>query len=175
MPQQQQSFGGFGGGFGGFGGFGGYGMPQQRGFGGFGGYGMPQQQMGGFGGYGMPQQRAESGASNLANAYQQFQAAQGQPGLGGSQSASQSAAPQPMTQPLPPQQEGRIDPNTYTRSPFNLEGGQQAPMDQMQRQQQLMSLAQMPGNPYAQQMRQEDPRMQAMRNMQRMRFGGYGF
>ena len=33
---------------------------------------------------------------------------------------------------------------------------------------------QMPSNPYAQQVRQEDPRMQAMRMMQRMRFGGGG-
>jgi hypothetical protein len=33
---------------------------------------------------------------------------------------------------------------------------------------------QMPPNPYAQQVRQEDPRMQAMRMMQRMRFGGGG-
>lgn len=37
-----------------------------------------------------------------------------------------------------------------------------------------LSQPQMPSNPYAQQMRQEDPRMQAMRNMQRMRFGGGG-
>lgn len=33
---------------------------------------------------------------------------------------------------------------------------------------------QMPPNPYAQQVRQEDPRMQAMRMMQRMNFGGGG-
>jgi hypothetical protein len=33
---------------------------------------------------------------------------------------------------------------------------------------------QRPPNPYAQQVRQEDPRMQAMRMMQRMRFGGGG-
>jgi hypothetical protein len=37
-----------------------------------------------------------------------------------------------------------------------------------------LSQPQMPSNPYSQQMRQEDPRMQAMRNMQRMRFGGGG-
>jgi hypothetical protein len=58
-----------------------------------------------------------------------------------------SSAPQPMARPLPPQQE--------------------APINQVQ-------YAQMPGNPYAQQMRQEDPRMQAMRYMQRMNFGGGG-
>jgi hypothetical protein len=37
-----------------------------------------------------------------------------------------------------------------------------------------LSQPQMPPNPYAQQVRQEDPRMQAMRMMQRMRFGGGG-
>jgi hypothetical protein len=37
-----------------------------------------------------------------------------------------------------------------------------------------LSQPQMPSNPYAQQIRQEDPRMQAMRMMQRMRFGGGG-
>ena len=37
-----------------------------------------------------------------------------------------------------------------------------------------LSQPQMPSNPYAQQTRQEDPRMQAMRMMQRMRFGGGG-
>jgi len=56
-------------------------------------------------------------------------------------------------------------------------GGQQSPMDQMQRYQQMMQQmgqrAAMPGNPYAQQISQEDPRMQMMRNMQRMRFGGF--
>ena len=46
------------------------------------------------------------------------------------------------------------------------------PQYQTQRQQQMTQ--QMPGNPYAQQMRQEDPRMQAMRYMQRMNFGGGG-
>ena len=37
-----------------------------------------------------------------------------------------------------------------------------------------LSQPQMPPNPYAQQVRQEDPRMQAMRMMQRMNFGGGG-
>ncbi len=37
-----------------------------------------------------------------------------------------------------------------------------------------LSQQQMPPNPYAQQVRQEDPRMQAMRMMQRMNFGGGG-
>ena len=186
MPQQQM------GGFGGFGG--GYGMPQQQ-MGGFnqmprqqqesGGYGIPQQQQGGYNqmnrtpslnldairqsglgdefgasqaaaqaatlqSMGMPQQSSmlgginqmgggsqsaamQQGGSDAARLYEQFQASQrmgqGQPGPGGSQSASQSAAPQQAT---------------------------------------------MPGNPYAQQMRQEDPRMQAMRYMQRMNFGGGG-
>jgi hypothetical protein len=42
-----------------------------------------------------------------------------------------------------------------------------------QAQDQMMQQQQMPPSPYSQQMRQEDPRMQFMRNMQRMRFGGF--
>lgn len=69
---------------------------------------------------------------------------QGTQSAGGQMDGSSA---QQMTRPLPPQQE--------------------APINQVQ-------YAQMPGNPYAQQIRQEDPRMQAMRMMQRMRFGGGG-
>jgi hypothetical protein len=164
MPQQ-----GFGGGFG---------MPQQ-GFGG--GFGMPQQGFGGgFGGFGMPQQRQQDmftpqvmvqppppqqPNADASRPFEQFLAAQrmsqGQPGPGGSQSASQSAAPQ---------QGGSSEgPSQIAGAPSNQ---MQQMMQQVGQQAAMQPRNAVSGNPYSQQMSQEDPRMQAMRYMQRMRFGG---
>jgi hypothetical protein len=66
---------------------------------------------------------------------------------------------QPMTQPLPPQQ-----PNPMQSNPMQ----QPTPMQQAAPQM-PMRAPMMPQAPNAQQVRPEAPRMQAMRNMQRMR------
>jgi hypothetical protein len=155
MPQQQQGFGGFGGGFsmpqqqqnfGGFGGFGGgFSMPQQQqNFGGFGGFGMPQQQ--GFGGYGMLQQQGFGGYGMPQQGFNQMQ---------------------PRVQPTPPQQQqGGSNGGMYQIAGAPLNEMQQ--FEKKMRQQQQLQTGQILGNPYSQQMGQEDPRMQAMRNLQQM-------
>lgn len=90
---------------------------------------------------------------------------------GGSQSATPQFMPPAMEPrlmpPEPPAPENIVQYAQMQGSPTRLN-----PMKMQQMEEQR--LAQMPGNPYAQQIRQEDPRMQAMRMMQRMRFGGGG-
>lgn len=204
MPQQQMGYGGgFGGQMQGFGmpqqqqGFGNTfarTMPPQQDFG---GYGMPQQQQGyggGFGGqmgFGMPQQRQQDmfmpRVSQMAP--QDFQ----------SQAASQAAALQSMGM---PQSEGGMDagmgeynrisaernmaaraaqanqpPATASQLGNMLRGSFQQQANQMMQ----PVLGQPGGNlvgggqqPMMQQVRQEDPRMQAMRMIQQMRFGNSG-
>jgi hypothetical protein len=160
MPQQQQ--GGFGGGF----------QPSRQRF-----NQMPQQQMGyggGFGGqmqgfdggYGMPQQRQQPpmlqpgsvsniSAGGLSREYlDRMREAESQPQRLNGPSTDMNAMMDPFRQ----QANQMMQPALGQPGGSLVGGGQQ----------------QMPSNPYAQQVRQEDPRMQAMRMMQRMRFGGGG-
>jgi hypothetical protein len=91
----------------------------------------------------------QQAGSDAARLYEQFQSAQGmgkgRPGID-----------YPMVLPMPPQD------NRPAQT--QIPEGAQVSMARPQR---------LP-NPYAQQVRQEDPRMQAMRMMQRMNFGGGG-
>jgi hypothetical protein len=101
--------------------------------------------------------------------------------------------PRPMTQPMAPQQAGSDAARLYEQfqSAQGMGKGrpgidypmvsQREPVRDYDRPQVSQrepvrdyDRPQMPANPYAQQTRQEDPRMQAMRMMQRMRFGGGG-
>jgi len=193
MPQQQ--------GFGGFGGFGGYGMPQQQqGFGGFGGgYGMSQQ--GGFGQI-TPQQNSpvrqsfeqfiasggpRGAGAGFFNALQGGQASPQEEQAPQTQSDSLlqryrlAQQQQPMVQPRAPQQAEQDIPQ-IARAPQQAEQAipqiAGAPLDKAQQYQKEMRqryqqrMGQISGNPYSQQLGQEDRRMEAMRKLQQMNLGG---
>ena len=180
MPQQQQ--GGFGGQQGGFGNTFARTMPPQQGFGGgFDPGGVrstpvtpPRQQ--GFGsslgsflggqGFNMPQQRQQDMFTP------QIGRRGPQQDFGQSQAASQVVA-QPGGNLLGGAFFGGGSQPVLGTPGGNLVGGMDPRMLRPNVNRSL-SQQQMPPNPYAQQVRQEDPRMQAMRMMQRMRFGGGG-
>jgi hypothetical protein len=100
------------------------------------------------------------------------------------QSISFAQPPRPMTQPMAPQQAGSDAARLYEQfqsaqalQPQVLPAQTQIPEGaqvSLARPNKYPDQGRMPSNPYAQQTRQEDPRMQAMRMMQRMRFGGGG-
>ena len=101
---------------------------------------------------------------------------------------------QPMVQPTPPQQQveqatpqrlisggpvsDQMQPMVQPPAPQQVEqaNSQLSPARQyinaMQQRQQQKRMGQISGSPYSQQVGQEDPRMQAMRNMQMMNLGG---
>ena len=192
MPQQR-GFGGFGGG---------YGMPQQQ-MGGFnqmprqqqesGGYGIPQQQQGGY------NQMNRTPSLNLDAIRQSGLGDE----FGASQAAAQAAALQSMGMPqseggmdagMGAYNQASAARNMAERERFNAAqtqanpanlanayqdmlrgmGGAGSGSQSAAPQPMVMPQPMMPPNPYSQQMRQEDPRMQAMRYMQRMNFGGGG-
>lgn len=74
----------------------------------------------------------------------------------------------PMVQPTPPQQQAERAIPQIAGAPLN-------PMERyqkMMRQQQQQRMGEISGNPYSQQLGQEDRRMEAMRKMQQMNLGG---
>ena len=188
MPPQQ----GFGGGFGGQqGGFGNVArphvMPRQQQQGGFGGGFGGQQGFGG--GFGMPQQRQQPpmlqpgsvsniSAGGLSREYlDRMRAAESQPQRLNGPSTDMNTVMDPFRQQVNQMMQqrgigGGSQPVLGTPG-GNLVGGMDPRMLRPNVNRPLPQ-QQMPPNPYAQQVRQEDPRMQAMRMMQRMNFGGGG-
>lgn len=180
MPQQQMGYGGgFGGQMQGFGG--GYGMPQRR-----------QQDMFTPQVSRLPPPEQDFGQSQLA-AQDAAMRSLGMPTSNEvdytdprrGQSINIAQPPRPMTQPMPPQQAGSDAARLYEQfqSAQGMGGQPKRSQDDMfTPQPQTFPMEpvrdydrpQTLPNPYAQQTRQEDPRMQAMRMMQRMRFGGGG-
>jgi hypothetical protein len=198
MPQQQ----GFGGGYGmpqqqGFGNTFARTMPPQQGFGG--GYGMPQQRQQDMftpqvsrlpppeQDFGQSQLAAQDAALRSMGMPTSNEVDYTDPRRG--QSINIAQPPRPMTQPMAPQQAGSDAARLYEqfqsaqgmggqpkRSQDDMLTPQVSPREPVRDYDRPQTFPQqtMPSNPYAQQTRQEDPRMQAMRMMQRMRFGGGG-
>jgi len=191
--------GGFGGGFGGQqGGFGGgFGMPQQQqGFGG--GYGMPQRPMYGGDTPMAPQQRdpmrpmvsqmapeqtqqsaTPAPSTDMRAMMDPFRQQANQ--MMAAQNAALASRGMPTSDALnvaqPPKQQPQAQTNQPSATPSQLYDALRG-MDPRALQpnvNRLPTQPQTPPNPYAQQVRQEDPRMQAMRMMQQMRFGGGGY
>ena len=74
----------------------------------------------------------------------------------------------PMVQPTPPQQQAERAIPQIAGAPLNPAERYQ----KMMRQQQQQRMGEISGNPYSQQLGQEDRRMEAMRKMQQMNLGG---
>jgi hypothetical protein len=74
---------------------------------------------------------------------------------------------QPMVQPTPPQQQVEQAIPQIAGAPLDAMGQYQKMMRQQQQ-----KMGQISGNPYSQQLGQEDRRMEAMRRMQQMNLGG---
>jgi hypothetical protein len=127
------------------------------------GFGAPQTMQGGLasllGGFGPMPSPTQGGFDPRANTISgSFNPATGVYTPGTQPMPSMPFPAQPMTQPVPPPQQ----PMTYPMAP-------QQPMTQPVPPPQTLTPSPMPGAPNMQQVRSEAPRMQAARNMQRMR------
>jgi hypothetical protein len=186
MPQQQQGFGNtFA-----------RTMPPQQGFGG--GYGMPQRPMYGGDTPMAPQQRdpmrpmvsqmapeqtqqsaTPAPSTDMRAMMDPFRQQANQ--MMAAQNAALASRGMPTSDALnvaqPPKQQPQAQTNQPSATPSQLYDALRG-MDPRALQpnvNRLPTQPQTPPNPYAQQVRQEDPRMQAMRMMQQMRFGGGGY